>query len=399
MPRTVVHDSAYLVSRSRSHSPFQTVLVLTLHSPTCRLDLDPLQTLKSPEPHQANVRPAATGSGRTTPHPYRRDRPNRTQTPSETPVAQPEIPQPPRFTFTFNFPAPPPVTSPTTASSQDQQQHHLPQSQSDANPPLAAPMPIHLNVPLPAENIFGGPTRSSPAPLSPPQPSSPALPHTLTSASNGTGTGTTAQPDGAEGNRARPERRPHITIVHGEPPGSPPVHQLNGPNDRVPLLPQPHFHMFPPPPRPGSTPGPLPSQSAPARTPSPFVPRSLESWASDREKALGLRCDAPECSLAPSPDGDLPSRPTGEGKDMLSIFAPDQSPFSHKPLAGEFTHLACAHRWHRDCLESEERSAGRWNIGEDGRVWVRCGLCRKDGWVVSGEVAEEELVEGLVAEA
>jgi hypothetical protein len=84
---------------------------------------------------------------------------------------------------------------------------------------------------------------------------------------------------------------------------------------------------------------------------------------------------------------------------MLSIFAPDQSPFSHKPLAGEFTHLACAHRWHRDCLESEERSAGRWNIGEDGRVWVRCGLCRKDGWVVSGEVAEEELVEGLVAEA
>jgi hypothetical protein len=81
---------------------------------------------------------------------------------------------------------------------------------------------------------------------------------------------------------------------------------------------------------------------------------------------------------------------------MLSIFSPDQLPLLHTPVPGEFTRLACQHRWHRDCLETEERSSGRWHLGPDGRMWVRCGLCRKDGWVTPGERADEELVEGLV---
>jgi hypothetical protein len=80
---------------------------------------------------------------------------------------------------------------------------------------------------------------------------------------------------------------------------------------------------------------------------------------------------------------------TASDKEMLSIYAPLQGPFP-PASEGEEPHsnsayviLACPHRWHRTCLETAERSAGhRAEASDDGREWVRCQKCRKEGWVI-----------------
>ncbi|WVN90312.1 uncharacterized protein L203_105548 [Cryptococcus depauperatus CBS 7841] len=129
-----------------------------------------------------------------------------------------------------------------------------------------------------------------------------------------------------------------------------------------------------------------------------FVSQSLESWTEEREKSLGWRCDAPECIYGPptGEDGDivmdspLAVDEDQRDKEIISIFSALQPPLS--PAAAQkaqqdkhlFTILACPHRWHRGCLESAERTAGRMGRDDgDGRVWARCERCRKDGWIVS----------------
>lgn len=157
------------------------------------------------------------------------------------------------------------------------------------------------------------------------------------------------------------------------------------------------FQMGNPEPRPPPTPAP---EERPAPT---FVPQSLESWTEQREKTLGWRCDAVECLVAPPvPDGegedmDVDDPPAEEeeevipaaDKEMLSIYSAQQ-PLFPPSGAGEEAHakadfvlLTCPHRWHRTCLEVAERSAGHLGLPDaEGRQWVRCMTCRKEGWVV-----------------
>jgi len=172
---------------------------------------------------------------------------------------------------------------------------------------------------------------------------------------------------------------------------------------------------------------PHPERPTPEAEPqaTPFVPQSLESWTEQREKALGWRCDGTQCLIAPSTDPNndvdmLDEEISPEGKEMLSIYSPLQLPFAiHQDqetstntdtrtdaVKNGFVILACDHRWHRACLETAERSAGRGRSrgrtlegdceGEgDRRVWVRCPRCRKDGWVedLEGTPSEGEKAE------
>ena len=237
--------------------------------------------------------------------------------------------------------------------------------------------------------------------------------------------------------RAQSERRPHITLVSVPPtppsqPALPPTHQQGALDasrpanqhhhhhhhhvvyHHAPTLHRPPFAIFPRP-NPGEQP-PAPEtrggSPAPAATKAaPFVPISLESWTAQREKTLGWRCDGTDCLIAPStdpdPDGDVEmsdEEVVGPGgKDMVSIHSPIQPPVrapEHDPgqeKGREFVVLACEHRWHRACRETAERSAGRGvEKGEgDGRVWVRCQRCRRDGWVeeTDGTPSEREQAE------
>jgi hypothetical protein len=151
----------------------------------------------------------------------------------------------------------------------------------------------------------------------------------------------------------------------------------------------------------GAPPAPRPAP----RPSTPIVTQSLGSWTEQREKGLGWRCDAVECLVAtpvPDPsteddmdgDGDVSSDMPAEDKEMLSIYSatqhspipapePGQDPNAGVDANSEFVILACKDRWHRTCLETAERSAGHCTTSDkDGREWVRCPKCRKDGWVV-----------------
>lgn len=76
-------------------------------------------------------------------------------------------------------------------------------------------------------------------------------------------------------------------------------------------------------------------------------------------------------------------------KEMLSIYSAQQ-PLTPNAKDGqgaqpsaEFVLLTCPHRWHRTCLEVAERSAGHSGQPDtEGRQWVRCMTCRKEGWVL-----------------
>lgn len=160
------------------------------------------------------------------------------------------------------------------------------------------------------------------------------------------------------------------------------------------------------PPPGGGAPPPPPAENQPPAAPErEFVPQSLESWTAQREKTLGWRCDAVECLIAPPvPDADtmdVDAEDDDDGadaadKEMLAIYAENQPPFpprkagsSEQPHTGqEFVLLACAHRWHRACLETAARSAGHSTVPDaSGREWIRCVKCRKDGWIVPREPA------------
>lgn len=134
---------------------------------------------------------------------------------------------------------------------------------------------------------------------------------------------------------------------------------------------------------------------------------------------LGWRCDAPICQLAPGGDDgdeefnfdDIEPRE----KQLLSINSPlqpgpnastgsaeddESEPASKKR---KFEIHGCEHRWHRQCIETSERAAARpLKVDGEGRVWVKCEKCRKDGWVVAraerSRSNSEFEVERLVAE-
>jgi len=82
-----------------------------------------------------------------------------------------------------------------------------------------------------------------------------------------------------------------------------------------------------------------------------------------------------------------------EGKEMLSIHSPLQlSIHEQGGEHGQFVINSCEHRWHRACLETAERSSGRRLIRAegDGRLWVSCQRCRRDGWVEDVESTPSE---------
>ena len=169
----------------------------------------------------------------------------------------------------------------------------------------------------------------------------------------------------------------------------------SGANDGTPTG-RPHFHFFfniSDQPLPGGLP--LPTgpgldsavqESEPADPPAQPERPSLTEWVTARERSLGWRCDAPDCGVAPSEDDDDDTVMTvEEDREMLSIFSMLQPPATAgSPLAEKkgFELHSCEHRWHRSCLESVERTAGRsLRSDEQGRVVVRCEACRKEGWI------------------
>ncbi|EAL22091.1 hypothetical protein CNBC2290 [Cryptococcus deneoformans B-3501A] len=467
--------------------------------PTCRLDLDPLQTLNSPlRPGPArnnSFRPARTGAGRSTSnaHPYSPDQSrngerdqndtagdqvsadasgsgdnSRSNTPQERGQRSSLTPH----LFIFAGPNHP----------REPQQEHSPEAANDAaavpHDPTSQPAePPSANVPTggeapttpggnsrpsashrpffdPAEilgAIFGGPPSASPLPMhrhSSPFPSSPGENATQSSnvpLSGNTGSTPTSQSGGSEpqdassvesqpaseqsaqpppSDRPQPERRAHIQIIQEA------LEQLPFIFNNHPIVPPlptafPFPGMVPVGERPstpnavdhttdGSTAG-APSNGdtataadealgagqAQSQTSAkqPFVPQSLESWTEEKEKSLGWRCDAPECVYGPSTseedddsDGYPPTTDELEedqkNKEMVSIFSAVQPPLSSAEAKEahendhDFTLLACTHRWHRGCLEIAERSAGRMSKDDgEGRIWVRCERCRKDGWI------------------
>lgn len=475
-------------------------IVLTDISPTCRLDLDPLQTLNIPPhpgpAHPSSLRPLRTGAGRPTSnvHPYSRDQNRNTernqsgagdQVPadrsgsvdnsrSNTPQGREQRSSLTPHLFIFAGPHHP----------QESQQEHSPEATNDTAATLDGPTPqpaepSSTNLPTggeasatPGENsrpsashaplfdpaeilgaIFGGRPSASPMPMhrhSPPLPSSPGenptqrsnvppsdntepastSPSGDTEPQGGSSVGSQSAPEQPAqpppSGRPQPERRAHIQIIQ-EALGQLPF-IFNSENN---VLPLPTTFPFP-----GMTPtGERPGAERPvtpngvndmtggstARAPAsgdaaaasdtrqphtqtsakqPFVPQSLESWIEEKEKSLGWRCDAPECVYGPSvneeDDGTDAYPPTaadelGEGrrdKEMVSIFSAVQPPLSSAEAIEahetdhNFTLLACTHRWHRRCLEISERSARRMSKDDgEGRVWVRCGRCRKSGWI------------------
>ncbi|WVW82224.1 hypothetical protein I302_104230 [Kwoniella bestiolae CBS 10118] len=482
--------------------------------PSCRLDLDPLQTLNSPTTHTDTPRPGQTGSGRRSPHPYARNPTATSNTPSteanataETgntgeagsrrlfnPGAVPgtipsvglsEMGNPaeddrPTITFIFsgspppgfNLPGMPPrptTQAPSSAEPNAQPTGSLaPNSNLQGDNPEApgqaettttqggtdntsqpAPstpgsgslfdVPTFFSSPLP----MGSRASPSPAPDLPSliHPIPPTLPATVPPPSSSQAeqpssalplspttipappAASNASTDHTLGDRPRPERRPHITIIRRTP--SPAPGGLPPPGAGLGLgnLPLPPF-LFPniPPgflgPHPGqinnngnnpSTDAVAPPhrQGTPTPAPAPFVLQSLESWTEEREKSLGWRCDALECIFAPptSEDEDVemaednnPDEVEGD-KEMLSIYSTLQLPLTsdqerEEEKDGKFVLMACPHKWHRKCLEISERSSGRLFGGEgedDGRIWVRCEKCRKDGWVRS-KAQQKEVV-------
>ena len=380
-------------------------------SPTCRLNLDPFFTLQSSSERGAG-RPSPTGAGVASPHPYARS-PNHPPTPGPIfPMQLPFVPPPtgenegPSFTIVWHMPVPnqpesgPPTyhqptpaphtpTSPPNPSTESVQNH--PRSQSPSTPIMSFDVPLHASpVPMSRNASVSSPSL---APQQAPQNAS------------------------TEGHPPQPQRRNHVTIVHHHHHGGPPhrhhlfrppgfiprptapngtthapgsQHAPAGPggHEGAPPGDGPHMHFFvniehgPAPPF--GPPGPSPPQGQ--DVPSPAVPskvverESLDSWVSQRERALGWRCDAPECQLAPTDDMDMDEViPAKESeKDMVSILSPIQT-----SEGGEsFEIHGCDHRWHRTCLEVAEKSCGRsWRGDEQGKIWVRCEKCRKNGWV------------------
>ena len=378
--------------------------------PTCRLDLDPLRTLSNSEDSRRNpLRPSQTGADRPdNSRPYNR--------PSN--AARPTLPNMDSFTVIWR------MVTPQTQSNMAQVDATPPVPQAASTDqgatapdplrtPLASPTPTAATLPAHPRPMFGSFMHTSPIPM---ERSISAPPPPLASESAPSGSLESARPV--------PERRQHITLIRQGGPaqvmhGGTQLHPSANPlhHHHIVTHHHHHHHHHHPVQQPSRTPTPTPppppalpveqptihvfinhgpGPNGPQAPPDPaaepkkstFVPQSLESWAEVREKALGWRCDAPECALAPSNewDGDAEMSPLDgpqDNKEMLSIYAPSQTAQLEATSGKEFVRLSCPHRWHRTCLETLERVSGRTDLAgdEQGRLSVRCALCRKDGWV------------------
>ncbi|ORY34284.1 hypothetical protein BCR39DRAFT_193603 [Naematelia encephala] len=307
--------------------------------PTCRLELDPLQTLNSPS-RTDGIRPpgSARASGS---HPYAR--PNA--------PASPQIPPPipeGEVTIFWRMPLPerPPVQPSTdTTTDQPRQQEGEEEDRSRQTTP---PTPNF---------VFDVPLSASPMPIH-------------QSPGNG---GENASRNGnhqRQNSPVPPERLPYITIIHNFPLPDQQQHHH-------------HVHLAPPV---GNN-----NSSGSERQRQPFIPESLESWTMTRERSLGWRCDAPECQYDLD-DSNSDSETSEEAKQMLDIYSLDQPAFQGDTPPNKPFLKACEHKWHRSCIEIAERSSGRWKLEPDdtGRLWVRCRRCRKDGWIKPGETTPSE---------
>ena len=415
--------------------------------PTCRLDLDPLDTLKHSEDRMPRFVP---------PMPFGRPRHGpygaAPRDPAQPGTHTTEVPaDPTATTFTFVW-GPPPGQwrTPEAVQPVEPAQTGVPNMESELDVPeqsgQRAATTSNDRLDVETEQTLPGPLRSSPMPMTSPMSRSVSAP--------GSGTfeppssqRSIPRPDGRPG----PQRRPHITAVptlpsfavrpsqntersndnapqaprtpppqEGSRPRTPPGQISPRPELRVPpSQPLPHFHVVmnwgPPPTGPTplsgqnqaapSVPGdqsgvqpplsrvgifPFPPQRGtvpPRQRPSPpttkkvVVRESLDDWVTNREKILGWRCDALDCSCAPT--NDEPDIVAGKDQ-IISIYSPLQFTLNGGEGKEGFELHACEHRWHRACLESTARSCGRWKEGEDEdieKVWVRCERCRKDGWI------------------
>ncbi len=334
--------------------------------------------------------------------------------------------------------APSPQPEPTTNGMEQPPitSSHIPVGTPPRTPNLGFNVPLHAS-PLPMM-----PSSPTPSPFrGPDQParrSASSVPRPSDN-QDGQAPATTS----STGERPQPERRPHITFMNAPPGGPSHLHQhqhhhhhhhvvhhhiphppmQHSPIPQIPIpisqmasgSAPPNFQFLFNVPRPGEA-----GQALPPMTPTPplptaskpFVPQSLESWTEQREKALGWRCDGTECLIAPSTDSDgdidmLDDEVSPEDKEILNIYSPVQPPlgeYEQEAMGKEqFVILSCAHRWHRTCLRTAARSSGRGDLRaeSDGRVWVRCQRCRKDGWVENAEdtpsEAEKAEVEMIIA--
>ncbi|WWC86187.1 uncharacterized protein L201_001060 [Kwoniella dendrophila CBS 6074] len=348
-------------------------------------------------------------------------------------------------------------------------------SRASPGPSVEVPLPVSSNVP----------TSSSASQSDQFATTVSAPPHTDTPSNTPQQEGSsTESPAINTDDRPRPERRPHITIIRTSSPSRSPA---PGPDSLPPLggppgasslglglgnLPLPPFlfpnmtsRIFNPeqnsptllPDQVSTDNGTAPSvntdqpsisQPQPASEPSstpttaPFVPQSLESWAEEKERILGWRCDAPECVYAPSTKenedtdkvGITDRKGKGKLKEPLSeeeyrhgreMFSLDHShvqtalsdhntilktklktetetetetetkvegtPKPHKV----YTATICPHKWHRKCLELSQKSLGRstkiddrdnGNNDDAERIWMNCDKCKTEGWTQSASV-------------
>ncbi|KAK4683851.1 hypothetical protein P7C73_g6366, partial [Tremellales sp. Uapishka_1] len=336
--------------------------------PTCRLNLDPFATLSTPPPTRTNpLRPSATGSGRSSPHPYTRTVPPPAQ-PTSTPngLSSPSITEADAVS-SRRSPLPFPsigIVSRSAAPSPSPQPDQPSRPSTPETPRLGVPsqFPTHAS-PLPMDSSQR-PTSDLHPNLNPPD------------VPNGSGSR-------FSNGRPVPERRHHITVIRGgaqdmmnrfhqhllnehrastrsptpdrpanaetdsavletnqvvsssetDPaaPGPNPVHPDT--DAGVPITDTASPEARPPPPHrrypfeifvgfPTPRGGGAPPRSEPKDP--PFVPIPLETWVSDKERVLGWKCDSVECLYDPEIDRD------GD-RELLSIYAETQPVFQRDP--------------------------------------------------------------------
>lgn len=148
------------------------------------------------------------------------------------------------------------------------------------------------------------------------------------------------------------------------------------------------------------------NSSVPAQPVTP--PPQRESFASliaSKERDLGLVCASPECPY------DRQREPKADKQEtvyeLLVVRSPSPSPPTstsfHPASSGPDTSTsvlgvqkACAHKWHRDCLEKCQTLGDTDRDGE-GKMLIKCGVCHVKGWVTPrDDTRSEGEVEKLV---
>lgn len=391
-------------------------------SPMCRLDLDPFRTLHPAQRTDTQLRPGPTGTGRLSPHPYARDRPT---APASNAAAGPPPVQHPAST---QIPSLARTTSQQDAVDETQRRQPAQdrevaianainqyrglmlmselasqQAQGPAALP-SGPQGTNMVPPVPGTgfapnnnqgafpHVFGGPPVNVAGTLGlEPPPVPPSMPHhhhhhhhhhhphhhhpASPSAPNAPTNGAAAAP-------VDPQQSPAQPTTHGPPaaPSAIPPPRIFG---------QPFNHEFtfnfaP------SQPRAPPPAAADAHPPRPaFVPVPLKQWLVQRERALGWRCDALKCSLAPpewESDGtdederlrdveeDAYRPPEGVKRRMIPVYDRAQPP--RVPGVRPIPRFVCRHFCHYDCNAHRPSAWFHPDL-----MPASCGRCGKEGWL------------------